>query len=70
MVEGGSRGALVWAITWVLPLTFMILMAWSCESHARELGNRALSFYGGDTDSGALVALSLVVATSVVASRR
>jgi hypothetical protein len=38
----------VWAITWVLPVTFMIAMAWSCESHTRKLGRRALAHYGGD----------------------
>ena len=29
--------------TWVLPLTFMIVMAWGCETHARELGRRTLA---------------------------
>jgi hypothetical protein len=38
----------IWAMTWIVPFTFMILMAWGCESHARELGRRALLFYGGD----------------------
>ena len=38
----------IWAMTWVLPFTFMILMAWGCETHARQLGRRALLFYGGD----------------------
>jgi hypothetical protein len=116
----------VWIMTWVLPVTFMILMAWGCESHARELGRRTLVFYDGEAASmsaaialaerrrdrghdkraiirgvalflsvaiplvfiawvnhvrktvgtnwlgalGALVALSLVIATGVVASRR
>ncbi len=119
-------GATIWAITWVLPLTFMIAMAWGCETHTRELGRRALAFYDGEADTaeaaiaaardrqdrghgkraslraallvlsvaipigfvayvnhirqstgiswlaavGALVALSLVVATTVIASRR
>lgn len=44
-------GAGIWVITWVLPLTFMIAMAWGCESHARELGRRALFFYDSDADS-------------------
>jgi hypothetical protein len=116
----------VWVLTWILPVTFMILMAWGCESHARQLGRRALVFYDGEAAStsaaialaerrkdrghdvrtiirgtalflsvaiplvfiafinhvrktvgtnwlgalGALVALSLVIATGVVASRR
>jgi hypothetical protein len=44
-------GATIWVTTWVLPLTFMIAMAWGCETHARELGRRALLFYDGDADS-------------------
>jgi hypothetical protein len=119
-------GATIWVITWVFPLTFMIAMAWGCETHTRQLGRRALIFYGGEAETaqaaiaagrerqdrghgkrafiratmltlsvavpiafvayvnhvrqstgiswlaaiGALVALSLVVATTVVASRR
>ena len=37
--------------TWVLPATFMVAMAWGCETHARQLGRRALLFYDGDADS-------------------
>ena len=118
-------GATIWVITWVFPLTFMIAMAWGCETHTRQLGRRALIFYEGEADTaqaaiaaakgrqdrghgkraslraalivlsvavpigfvayvnhvrqstginwlaaiGALVALSLVVATTVIASR-
>ena len=40
-------GAAIWVTTWVLPVTFMIAMAWGCESHARTLGSRSLLFYGG-----------------------
>jgi len=25
---------LIWALTWILPLTFMIMMSWACESDA------------------------------------
>ena len=119
-------GATIWAITWVLPLTFMIAMAWGCETHTRQLGRRALIFYEGEAETaeaaiaaarehqdrghglraslramllilsvavpigfvayanhvrqttgiswlaaiGALIGLSLVVATTVIASRR
>jgi membrane protein YdbS with pleckstrin-like domain len=35
----------------VLPLTFMIAMAWACESHTRQLGRRILLFYDGQADS-------------------
>ena len=44
-------GAAIWVTTWVLPATFMVAMAWGCETHARELGRRALLFYDGDADS-------------------
>ena len=123
---GFVLGATIWVITWVFPLTFMIAMARGCETHTRQLGQRALIFYGGEAETaqaaiatakgrqdrghgkraslrvalivlsvavpigfvayvnhvrqstgiswlaaiGALVALSLVVATTVIASRR
>jgi hypothetical protein len=41
-------GVAIWAMTWLLPLTFMVLMAWGCETHARQLGRRALVFYDGE----------------------
>ncbi len=44
-------GAVVWAITWILPLTFMVAMAWGCESQTRALGRRALAFYSGETST-------------------
>jgi hypothetical protein len=125
-VFGVLVGVAIWATTWVLPFTFMIAMAWGCETHARELGRRTLLFYDGDAASvidaikvadqrrdhghdkraivrgaalflsvvipigfiayvghvrntvglnwlgalGALVALSLVIATAVISSRR
>ena len=37
--------------TWVLPLTFMIVMAWGCETHARQLGRRTLLYYDGEADN-------------------
>ncbi len=43
--------AAIWVTTWVLPVTFMVAMAWGCETHARQLGRRALLFYDGDADS-------------------
>ena len=42
-------GAAIWAITWILPVSLMIAMAWGCESHARSLGHRTMTFYGGET---------------------
>lgn len=44
-------GVAIWITTWVLPVTFMILMAWGCETHARQLGRRALVFYDGEAAS-------------------
>jgi hypothetical protein len=44
---GVALAAIVWIITWVLPVTFMIAMAWGCETHARQLGRRTLDFYDG-----------------------
>ena len=49
-------GGVIWITTWVLPVTFMIVMAWACESHARSLGSRTLSFYGGETAAAELAA--------------
>ena len=125
-VFGVAIGVGMWVTTWVLPLTFMIMMAWGCETHARQLGRRTLLYYDGEADSvleaintadrrtdsghntrailrgtalflsvaipigfvgyaqhirntvgfnwlgalGALVALSLVIATAVIASRK
>ena len=39
------------SMTWVLPLTFMIVMAWGCETHARQLGRRTLLYYDGEADN-------------------
>ena len=39
-VVGFVIGVAIWAITWMLPVSFMIAMAWGCESHARSLGHR------------------------------
>lgn len=54
----GFIGAtLIWISTWVFPLTFMIVMAWACESHARSLGRRTMRFYSGEsTDIDAAIA--------------
>ena len=48
---GALFGATVWVITWVFPLSFMIAMAWGCDSSARALGRRALIFYDKEPDS-------------------
>jgi hypothetical protein len=41
-------GGAIWAVTWIVPLTFMILMAWSCDTSTRQLGAIALEFYSGE----------------------
>ncbi len=41
----------IWVMTWVVPFTFMIMMAWGCETHARQLGRRTLVFYDGEAAS-------------------
>ncbi len=38
----------LWAITWIFPVTFMIMMAWGCETHSRQLFQRVRSFYASD----------------------
>jgi hypothetical protein len=55
-------GGVLWLMTWVFPVTFMVLMAWGCETHARKLGRRTLAFYGGEAAS--------VDAAILLASRR
>jgi hypothetical protein len=47
-VFGALIGMAIWATTWVVPVSFMIVMAWGCESHCRQLGIRTLALYGGE----------------------
>jgi hypothetical protein len=47
-LAGVAVAGAIWLTTWVLPVTFMIAMAWACESHTRQLGRRALLLYDGD----------------------
>ena len=47
-VFGVLLGVGIWLTTWVIPLTFMIMMAWGCETHARQLGRRTLLYYDGE----------------------
>jgi hypothetical protein len=49
--------ALIWALTWVVPITFMILMAWGCENDARRFGHRVATHYADNgEDAGAAIA--------------
>jgi hypothetical protein len=45
---------LIWALTWVLPVTFMIMMSWACESDARRFGQRVTTHYGDEGDDIAI----------------
>ena len=42
LVVGGG----LYLLTWVVPLTFMMLMSYSCENDTRGLGDRAMAYYG------------------------
>jgi hypothetical protein len=42
----------LWAITWIFPVTFMIMMAWGCETHSRQLFQRTRAFYAAEAPSG------------------
>ncbi len=44
-------GLAVWAITWILPLIFMVAMALGCETQARAQRQRALAFYEGEAST-------------------
>jgi hypothetical protein len=48
----------IWLTTWVLPVTFMVLMAWGCETHARQLGRRAQIFYDAGGEEGVDAAIT------------
>jgi hypothetical protein len=45
--------ALIWALTWVVPITFMIVMSWACESDARRFGERVATYYAGNGEDAA-----------------
>lgn len=42
-------GAALWAFTWFFPATFMLAMAWGCESHARRLFRTSVTYYSGES---------------------
>jgi hypothetical protein len=42
---GVAIAGAVWLVTWIFPVTFMIVMAWSCETHTRRLFARTLAHY-------------------------
>lgn len=46
--------SLIWILTWVVPVTFMLVMSWSCENDARRFGHRVLEHYGHEGDDAAI----------------
>ena len=46
----------IWILTWVVPITFMIVMSWACESDARRFGQRVMTRYA---DEGADIAIAM-----------
>jgi hypothetical protein len=49
--------AVIWVLTWVVPITFMIVMSWGCENDARRFGQRVMTRYGDkDTDNAVAIA--------------
>jgi hypothetical protein len=48
--------ALLWALTWIVPVTFMIVMSWACENDARRFGERVLERYAEREDDPAAIA--------------
>ena len=49
---------LIWAMTWILPVTFMIMMSWACESDARRFGQRVTTRYADERDDIAIAITS------------
>jgi hypothetical protein len=45
---------LIWALTWILHLTFMIMMSWACECDARHFAQRVTTRYGKEGDDIAI----------------
>jgi hypothetical protein len=47
-VIGAVMFIALWAVTWIFPVTFMIMMAWGCETHSRQLHQRTRAFYAAE----------------------
>lgn len=41
-----ALGLGLWALTWIVPITFMLFMAYACEGRTRKVFDRALRYYG------------------------
>ena len=48
MLLGLAFAGVIWMLTWIFPLTFMMLMSWNCERDARKLGQSSLELWGLD----------------------
>ncbi|MGO9789445.1 MAG: hypothetical protein ACLP8S_07955 [Solirubrobacteraceae bacterium] len=46
--------ALIWILTWIVPITFMLVMAWGCENDARRFAQRVMTHYADDRKDIAL----------------
>ena len=57
----------IWALTWVLPVTFMIMMSWACESDARRFGQHVTTHYGDEGDG---IAIAIAPADRKVGGNR
>lgn len=66
----GAIGGLIWIGTWVFPITFMLVMAWSCEHSSRELAAAALDYFGAAVEPGAPRERRLARARGALASLR
>jgi hypothetical protein len=40
-----AAAGVIWLLTWVFPISFMIVMSWACESSTRSLGSLAIDYY-------------------------
>jgi hypothetical protein len=40
-----AAGGAIWVLTWVFPVSFMIVMSWGCESSTRALASLAIDYY-------------------------
>lgn len=48
-----ALGLGLWALTWIVPVTFMLFMAYACEGRTRKVFDRALRYYGDvEVDKG------------------
>lgn len=80
-LAGMVAGLGTWVLTWIFPVTLMVIIAWTCERDCRRLASRAVAFYGPDTTAtgqtrhsrpraslrGGALALTVVVPVAFIA---